>query len=172
MHLMKIYKMEKRFTEKLRQVIRTIDKNIGVSYEEIYSKICNVSYKKSISPKSFYSNGGCIGIWPQFFLFKHQCKPNCSYVRIQGAIFVFALRNISIGQQISIDYAVQKTTKRQQIFRERQITKMDCECKFCSWNWNFDKSYPSILLSNYFKNKAGLNEESCKIYMEYLKQIA
>jgi len=54
----------------------------------------------------------------------HSCKPNCEVDIIRGRVFVYAKRNIAVGEELCYDYGEE--------YWEEHIKPKGCACEKCS----------------------------------------
>ncbi|XP_074078949.1 histone-lysine N-methyltransferase SMYD3 isoform X2 [Macrotis lagotis] len=93
------------------------------------------SFAKVICNGFTISNGEMqevgVGLYPSMSLLNHSCDPNCVIVFEGPNLFLRAVRNIQLGEELTICYldVLMPTVERQKQLKEQYC--FDCDCPLC-----------------------------------------
>ncbi|XP_043860494.1 histone-lysine N-methyltransferase SMYD3 isoform X1 [Dromiciops gliroides] len=93
------------------------------------------SFAKVICNGFTISNGEMqevgVGLYPSMSLLNHSCDPNCAIVFEGPRLFLRAVRNIQLGEELTICYldVLAPSAERQKQLREQYC--FDCDCPLC-----------------------------------------
>jgi hypothetical protein len=81
--------------------------------------------------ESFGIGGGGLWFLPSFF--NHSCVPNCAWTMRGDYIFVRAIRDLHLGEELTIPYypLMSKDFRRRQA-KIQAVWHFTCECKYCN----------------------------------------
>ena len=80
--------------------------------------------RNAIAPKEL-----CYGLYYKSSFFNHSCDPSCFYFGIANMLIVKSIKNINIGEELTVSYIEPKPLT----FRKNELQKWEfqCECNYC-----------------------------------------
>ena len=104
-----------------------------VSQSEIDRVFCAVGANGATT--SSPPDTSVVGLYIEYSLLNHMCKPNCGWEENDGAISVFALEDIKVGDQLGISYLLPEYCLYLREVRRKELVDVfgfNCCCDVCS----------------------------------------
>ena len=113
-----------------RYVRYLVPKN--VSDDEIYQTFCR--FTNNSATIKCHQDTSAQGIYLEYCLLNHMCRPNCGWEGENGNVSVFALQDIERNSQLGISYLGFRYGINLREIRRKELKKgwsFDCSCSLC-----------------------------------------
>ena len=124
--------------------------------------------KYGSSRKFLYSKHLCTGLWGYGSFLNHDCLPNTSHFGIGDYIFIFCVKKINKGEEITTSYysAMEPYDERQEVLRNNWRFK--CQCQLCV----YQEKKNDIQYNNFiklFNSENNITIKKAEQFEEFLK---
>lgn len=153
--------------EERKQYLYKQDKGeINLYYLKVNQTIVLNKYRSS--RKVLYSHHLCNGVWGYGSFLNHDCLPNTSHFGIGDYIFIFCVKKIDKGEEITTSYysAMEPYDERQEMLKNNWRFK--CQCQLC----NYQEKKNDIEYNNYiklFNSNDNITVKKAEKFEEFLK---
>ncbi|CDW78029.1 tpr domain-containing protein [Stylonychia lemnae] len=123
--------------------------------------------KKSYKERDF--DGKLSAIWPVFSFMNHDCYNNTQRFSIGDVLFVVANRDISEGEEITVQYVARNLSQAERVDLFQNAWKFTCQCDQCLKYQNIPQSLKEIMKIPHNKslNDQQKNQKSSDMLVGY-----